>query len=183
MAEEDEKFLLDEDIECPLPESPRSSKLALGCTQPYDCHLMLHLVIAFVGSVFLNIVLAVLLLRGKAEIQAKNKWSYGQQPILRMPRMLTDVADLDFDTIGTISHLGPYGSNNRNETDRAILWENLDGSSAQIAVDKTWAADRALPPSQEFTWDQDKAVYSLRAFHSQHCLVSVTLTSRFSGSV
>jgi hypothetical protein len=59
-----------------------------------------------------------------------------------------------------------------NETSRAILWESLDGSSAQVAVDKSWAATKALPPTQEFSWDENKAVYSLRGFHGQHCLVS-----------
>lgn len=90
-------------------------------------------------------------------------------------RLLTDIAGLGFDTVVPISHLGPYGMDNKNETNRAILWENLDGSSAQVAVDKSWAANKALPTSQEFTWDRNKAVYSLRGFHSQHCIVSIQL--------
>jgi hypothetical protein len=56
----------------------------------------------------------------------------------------------------TISHRGLYGSDNKNETERAILWESLDASATQIAVDKLWAASRHLPPSQEFSWDKSK---------------------------
>ena len=47
------------------------------------------------------------------------------------------------------------------------------GSSAQVAVDKSWAAQKRLPPTEEVSWDKDKAVYSLRGFHAQHCLVSL----------
>ena len=51
-----------------------------------------------------------------------------------------------------------------------ILGENLDGLSAQLAVDTSWAAWKKLPPAKEFSWDKDEAVYSLRGFHAQHCL-------------
>ena len=76
-----------------------------------------------------------------------------------------------------MSHFGPYGPSNENEVERAILWENLDGSSAQVAIDKSWAAKKRLPSTQEFSWDKDKAVYSLRGFHAQHCLVSLSSMS------
>ena len=94
-----------------------------------------------------------------------------------MPKVLTEAVGLEFDTVNTITHLGPYGSSNENETKRAIICENLDGSSAQVAVDKSWAANKGLPPTQEFSWDKGKAVYSLRGFHGEHCLVSISFIS------
>ena len=71
-----------------------------------------------------------------------------------------------------MSHTGTYGPNNKNETDRALLWESLDASSAQIAIGKTWASTHSLPESDQFSWDDEKVVYSVRAFHGNHCLVS-----------
>ena len=85
--------------------------------------------------------------------------------------MLTRIANLKFEQIATINNFSPYGASNRNDTDRSILWEKLETSNAQVAVDSAWAADHALPDSQTFTWDEDKSVYSLRGIHAQHCLV------------
>lgn len=90
---------------------------------------------------------------------------------------LTEAVGLEFDTINTMNHNDPYGSSNRNETERAIFWESLDGSSGQVAVDKSWAVQKGLPPTQEFSWDEGKAVYSLRGFHAQHCLVCLGFMS------
>lgn len=100
-----------------------------------------------------------------------------------MSSLLKDVVGLDFDTVDIISHVGLYGSSDKNETERAILWENLDGSIAQVAVDKSWAANKELPPTQEFSWDESKAVYSLRGFHGQHCLVSVKTMTQSDPSI
>lgn len=87
-------------------------------------------------------------------------------------KILTNEAGLIYDTTNILSHHSVYGPATENETERAILWESLDGSSAQVAIDKLWAASKDLPPSPDFTWDKSKAVYSIRGFHSQHCLVS-----------
>jgi hypothetical protein len=82
---------------------------------------------------------------------------------------------MKFDTIGIMSHHGPYGSHNHNETDRAILWENLDVASAQVAIDKSWAANKDLPQTDDFVWDKRKSIFSIRGYHGFHCLVSVKL--------
>jgi hypothetical protein len=82
-----------------------------------------------------------------------------------------ETARINFDTVRVMSHHGPYGPSNHNETARAILWENLDGSSGQVAMAKSWAGDNNLPETQDFAWDRSKGVYSLRGFHGQHCLV------------
>ena len=116
------------------------------------------------GSTLLNIVLTILLLRLRFEHHERLLSLYSQCIILCRLKLLIEAFGLEFGTIDTISHFGPYGPSNENEKERAILWENLDGSTAQVAVDKSWAAQRRLPPTQEFSWDKDEAVYSLRGF-------------------
>jgi hypothetical protein len=86
--------------------------------------------------------------------------------------ILNAEANLEFDTIHILNNRGLYGPAAENDTARAILWENLDTSTTQVAVDKSWAASKELPASRDFSWHRSKAVYSLRGYHSIHCLVS-----------
>ena len=171
MAHEGEKSLRDE-VDALLPEPVQSSGQDCGCKESRYGNQCRRVHLVSLGSVILNIILAIMLLRERFESRQSQKSPYGEYLVEYWTIRLTRAADLSFDTVHEISHLGPYGPNNENETERAILWESLDGSSAQVAIDKSWAASKGLPPTPEFSWDKAKAVYSLRGFHGQHCLVS-----------
>ena len=167
MRQEDEKSFTNEEADSLLPQPEESSERVLAHKSGLNSCGGLSLLIVAVVSVLLNILLCVLLLK----MMRNEKTPYGQYLTIFCRYFLMKVVGMKFDTVGTISYTGPYGPSNQNETERAILWENVDGSSAQIAVDKSWAANKNLPPTQEFSWDKEKAVYSLRGYHGQHCLV------------
>lgn len=173
MAQEDENSLSYEEIEELLSDPSQSStRDCRRCKTRYKYQLI-WLCSIIVTSVFLNICLAVLLLGATHGNQAQEETAYGQFTALHVGNPLTEAVGLVFDKFDTINLLSPYGPNNKNESGRAIQWETLDGSSAQVAVDKSWAANKNLPPTQEFSWNKSKSVYSLRGFHAQHCLVCV----------
>lgn len=66
-----------------------------------------------------------------------------------------------------------YGTGNKNESDRSVLWETLDTSPGNIAISKTEAQSMGLPESQDFPWDNSKSIYLLNGHHSMHCLRKV----------
>lgn len=176
MAQEDEKFLRAEEADTLLSEPAQFSIKGSGGREHRHRHRVVWSFIVILASMLLNIVLTILLLKARYEIQRQMS-PYGQWLSFRVPTLLTKAVGLTFDTVDTISHTGPCGPSNKNKTDRAILWKNLDGSSAQVAIEKSWAAQKRLPPTQGFSWDRSKAVYSLRGFHAQHCLVCVIFMS------
>lgn len=63
-----------------------------------------------------------------------------------------------------------YGTGNKNETDRSIMWESLDVSLGEVSLDKEWARRHGLPPSQRFPWDHSRELFLLNGHHSLHCL-------------
>lgn len=84
MAQEDEKALLDEEVHDLLPTSTRPSERTVDCRQHHHSQRALYLTVVLVGSVILNVVLAVVLLRVKSGYQAQQKSPYGQCIPLRM---------------------------------------------------------------------------------------------------
>ena len=140
IAQEDENCLHDEMTEHLLPDPTQSFLRRCGCRERRHKHQLVSLSVVVFGSTLLNIVLTILLLRVRSEHHERQKSLYGQCIVLCTLTLLIEAVGLEFDTVDTLSHFGPYGPSNENETERAILWENLDGSSAQVAVDKSWAA-------------------------------------------
>lgn len=72
-----------------------------------------------------------------------------------------------------------FGTGNRNETNRSILWENMDTSAGEISLDSQWATARGLPESTPFFWNNERSIYLVNAYHSLHCLVCTALASAF----
>jgi len=63
-----------------------------------------------------------------------------------------------------------YGVGNQNNTDRSILWETLDTTPGEIALDHEEAKALGLPQSQDFPWDRNRGIYLVNGFHQVHCL-------------
>jgi hypothetical protein len=59
-----------------------------------------------------------------------------------------------------------------NATYRDILWDPVGEASGTVAVPKTWAAEKGLPPGRKVPWDDSKTLYAINAYHSLHCIVS-----------
>ncbi|KAM3088591.1 hypothetical protein ACMFMG_000227 [Clarireedia jacksonii] len=149
----DEKPLHDEEANELLPEPthvPKAHQCQLwGRKRQYQIFTLL------VGSIVFNIILVAVLVRLNLISQKRSNSLY---------------AGLEFDTISILSNRGPYGPTTENDTARSILWETLDTSGAQVAIDKSWATSKRLPLSQDFPWDRSKTVYSVRGYHSIHCI-------------
>lgn len=133
MVQEDEKSFHDEEADRLLPEPARSFLGHYGCRERRYNHHIVWSSIFFFGPAFLNVMFALLLLRVWFEHYERQKSLYGQCLLLCMPKPLIEAVGLQLDTVDTISRLGPYGSKDKNEMERAILWKNLDGSSVQVA--------------------------------------------------
>lgn len=64
--------------------------------------------------------------------------------------MLTPTAGLVRDVPIEWNPYSEYGTGNKNETNRSIMWESLDVSRGSVSLDMQWAKDHGLPPSQPF---------------------------------
>ena len=54
-------------------------------------------------------------------------------------------------------------------------WKALSSDDGLVAVDREWAANKGLPPSESiFPWDASKRIYLLNGYHGIHCIVSST---------
>lgn len=62
-----------------------------------------------------------------------------------------------------------------NATYRDSLWEPVGEASGTVAVAKTWAAEKGLPPGREVPWNGSQSLYAINAYHSLHCIVSEML--------
>ncbi|PQE23034.1 cytochrome p450 protein [Rutstroemia sp. NJR-2017a WRK4] len=69
---------------------------------------------------------------------------------LKRSIILNGEANLKFDPTNILSNRGPYGPTGENDTARSILWENLDTSTTQIALDKSWTASKNCHPRRIF---------------------------------
>jgi len=63
-----------------------------------------------------------------------------------------------------------YGVGSTNNTDRTILWESLDTTPGEVALDKKEAIALGLPRAQDFPWNQNHSIYLVNGFHQIHCL-------------
>lgn len=65
----------------------------------------------------------------------------------------------------------PYGTGNKDEKNRSIMWESFDISPGSVSLDKQWAKNHGLPRAQKFPWDHSRSLYLLNGHHSLHCMV------------
>ncbi len=57
------------------------------------------------------------------------------------------------------------------------MWESLNASPGDVALDNEWAKNHGLPAAQPFPWDHSRSIYLLNGHHSLHCIVSLTFDS------
>jgi len=62
-----------------------------------------------------------------------------------------------------------------NATERDYLWGPVGEASGTVAVAKTWATEKGLPPGRKVPWNDSQALYAINAYHSLHCIVSYIL--------
>lgn len=64
-----------------------------------------------------------------------------------------------------------YSSDNFTLADS--LWQTLDTNPTAIAVKDEFARSNGLALELRFPWDDEKVVFSVKAFHQIHCIVSI----------
>ncbi|ORY18372.1 hypothetical protein BCR34DRAFT_504701, partial [Clohesyomyces aquaticus] len=71
---------------------------------------------------------------------------------------------------------GVTSYNNGNYTEQDLKWGELRVDDGIIALSKSYAMEKGLPPSEQFPWDSSKAIYLVNGYHGIHCLTQVYLT-------
>ncbi|KAB8349605.1 hypothetical protein FH972_023628 [Carpinus fangiana] len=80
-------------------------------------------------------------------------------------------ANLKRDVPSHFNTSSKFGLGTRSDIQRSINWESLDTSAGEIALDNTWAAQKGLPASTSFWWDQSqRSIYLVNGHHNLHCL-------------
>ena len=123
-------------------------------------------------SLILNLILIISLLLQREKATTSSRSKYGklisENIFYTNSRLL---AGLIRDVPIEWNPYSTYGTGNKNETNRSIMWESLDVSPGGVSLDKQWAKDLGLPPAQPFPWDKSRSLYLLNGHHSLHCMV------------
>ncbi|MCJ1377244.1 hypothetical protein MMC17_000336 [Xylographa soralifera] len=65
---------------------------------------------------------------------------------------------------------------NDNLTAVFEAWEQVNHDAGAIVLPDDYVAEKQLPPSQRFEWDDTKGVYIVNGYHNLHCLKVIALT-------
>ncbi|MCJ1404638.1 hypothetical protein MMC11_007864 [Xylographa trunciseda] len=65
---------------------------------------------------------------------------------------------------------------NDNLTSVFEAWEQVDHDPGVIALPDAYVAEKQLPLSQRFEWDDTKGVYLVNGYHNLHCLKVIART-------